>query len=375
MKPFKAFSADRTQRDTPAARRLEGRGEQILFTEEPPRTNRYRHGKRRLHLTSKRGEAFDYCASMDPRYICCRIHVLRALSNCPCECSYCFLQNYLTDATTWVVSDTPALLEEVERKMAREPWRFFRVGTWELGDSLALEPLLGTAAELVVAFARKPNALLDLRTKTDFVDGLLELDHGGRTVVSWTMNPESVVKSEELRTASVARRLDAMARVARAGYPVGVHFDPVIVHEGWEGAYNDLVERIFRAVPAARIPWISVGSLRFNPEMKKKIEENYPRSRITSAEMVPGDDGKMRYVKPLRLALYRHLYRAIRQRAPEDVFVYLCMERPDVWKRVFGRHPRSGGHLDYLLTESLYRRYPGLVHERPDRALYDPPGL
>jgi spore photoproduct lyase len=358
-------------RNSPPAAKLEQTGVRPECVSESPRNDHYRQGKEWLHVAPKKGKAFDQCASLDHRYICCGTHVLRALSNCPYECSYCFLQDYLTDSTTWVIGESERLLDEVREKTARHPWRFFRVGTWELGDSLALEPLVGTAQELVRGFAAMPNALLELKTKSDTVDGLLDLPHNGRTVVSWTMNPEAVVRTEELRTASVEARIGAMRNVAEAGYPVGIHFDPIILHEGWEEAYEGLVERIFEAASPERVAWISIGSLRFNPEMKRAIEANYPGSRITSAEMVLGDDGKMRYVKPIRLQLYDHVYRAIRRHAGGEVFVYLCMERPEVWERVFGESPRSVGHHDYLFTKSLGDRFPGLVHEEPILEKYE----
>ncbi len=127
--------------------------------------------------------------------LCCNVKVLAAVSNCPYECSCCFLQNYLTDTTLSVVADTDALLREVDEKTSKQPGRLFRAGTWELGDSLALEALTGTAAELVCAFAKRPNLLLELKTKSAQVSGLLDLPHNGRTVVSWTVNPESAVSA------------------------------------------------------------------------------------------------------------------------------------------------------------------------------------
>ncbi|NOZ70154.1 MAG: hypothetical protein GXP46_13145 [Deferribacteres bacterium] len=42
----------------------------------------------------------------------------------------------------------------------------------------------------------------------------------------------------------------------------------------------------------------------------------------------------------------------------------------DVWDRVYGRHPESIGHLDYLFAESLYRRY-GLGAGHPQRETYE----
>lgn len=328
--------------------------------------------KKSIYLSAKRGAVMRPCASLSSEYLCCNVQVLETVSNCPFECSYCFLQNYLNDGRMKVIGDTGAVLQEVREKIKAEPRRFFRIGTWELGDSLALEPFTGAASELVEAFASLPNAVLELKTKSSSVEGLLDLRHGGRTVIAWSLNPQAVIQSEEHGTADLDSRLQAMGKVAEAGYLIAAHFDPMIVHPGWEQGYADLARRVFQAVPAERIAWISIGSLRFNPEMKKTIEDHFPDSRITASEMIPGPDGKVRYVKPLRLALYGLLYDAIRRYGPKDGLVYLCMERWDVWKRVFGDHPQSIGHLDYRITESLYMRYPGLVHQAPDRSLYDP---
>ena len=71
-----------------------------------------------------------------------------------------------------------------------------------------------------------------------------------------------------------------MSRVYDAGYLIGIHFDPMIWHEGWEEGYIDLVDRIFDVITPDRIAWISMGSLRFNPEQKRKMENNFPGSSM-----------------------------------------------------------------------------------------------
>ena len=58
----------------------------------------------------------------------------------------------------------------------------------------------------------------------------------------------------------------------------------------------------------------------------------------------------------MRMALYRHLYSRIRKHAA-DVFVYFCMESPQVWDRVMGKHPRDNADLDYWFAESLWKRF------------------
>lgn len=331
----------------------------------------FRTGKKTVVLTEKKGETLDKCATISKDYACCNVHVLKSVSNCPFECSYCFLQNYLNDGTMSVIRDTPALIREVREKMAAQPWRFFRIGTWELGDSLALEKQSGQAAQLIGEFAKLESAVLELKTKSDCVDSILSADHRGRTVVSWSLNPEKIVREQEYKTASLDERIAAMEKVVRAGYLTGFHFDPMIFYEGWQKDYEQLVKRLFAVLPADRVAWISIGSLRFNPEMKKKMELNYPKSDLTRAEMVLGADGKMRYVKPLRVEMYRHIYQAIQRYSRPDNLLYLCMERWDMWDKVLGWHPDSIGHLDYLFAKSLHDRYPGLVPAEPDRELYE----
>jgi len=358
-------------KDTPAFARISFLGLPVETVKDVPKLKDYREGKGYLHLGSKRGEAFHHCLSRSREYCCCNVHVLAAVNNCPFECSYCFLQYYLNDTGLGIVADVESLVDEVREKTRKQPWRFFRVGTWDLGDSLALEPLAGTGAELVRAFSSMKNALLELKTKSACVEDLLALEHGNRTVVSWTMSPERVVRREEYKTASTRDRLKAMKAAADAGYMIAIHFDPMIYYEEWERDYRELAKCILETIPNRRIAWVSVGSLRFNPEMKQIMELNYPGSRATSAEMVLGNDGKMRYVKPLRIRMYRAIMDEILRVRKDPFFIYLCMERWDVWKRVIGWAPRSIEHLDFLITRSLYERFPGLVHVEPSLRMYE----
>ncbi len=332
-----------------------------------PRLDDYREGKRHLHIDCKRGELFHLCASLDTRYICCSTHVAAHVSNCPFECTYCFLQNYLTDTTLTLVANVQAVLHEIEAGIRQQPWRLFRIGTWELGDSLGTGPIATSARRLVEGFSGFPNALLKLRTKGALVEPLLDADHGGRTVISWTVNPDEFISREEIGTAPLSRRIRAMKQAAEAGYLIGLHFDPMVQFDGWQEAYKRCVQQIFETISPKDVCWISIGALRFNPEMKRKIEINYPRSRITAQEMVLGDDNKLRYVRPVRVEMYRHLIGCLIEAGAGCCLIYLCMERPNVWQAVFEDPPLSIGELDYRFAVSLKRRFPGL--DLPDPVL------
>ncbi len=295
--------------------------------------------KRRLLLAPHRGSFLGHCPAGTRGLSCCNYLVMNLAANCPMDCGYCFLQEYLADNVPLTAYVNPeAALAELAAVVDRHSDRHFRIGTGELADSLALDPLTGLSAELVPFFAARTNALLELKTKTDAVDGLLALDPKDRVVVAWSLAPEAAAAIAERGTASIPARLAAAKRVVAAGYKVGVHFDPMIEHAGWEEGYRDLVAALADAVPAARIAWVSMGALRFSPGLRTKVRARFPGTPLLAGEQVPSADGKWRDFQPLRVDMYRRV-RAFVEEAVPDVPLYLCMETPDVWQRVFGTPP------------------------------------
>ena len=101
-------------------------------------------GKQRLFFTRSRSRFLEHCPAGTPGLVCCNYLVVSLISNCPMDCSYCFLQEYLANNPTLkVYTNVEDLLSEVAAAVDRQPWKQFRIGTGELSDSLALDPLLG----------------------------------------------------------------------------------------------------------------------------------------------------------------------------------------------------------------------------------------
>ncbi len=117
-----------------------------------------------------------------------------------------------------------------------------------------------------------------------------------------------------------------------------MHLDPLIEHDGWEEGYRDLVDAIAAAVPAERLAWVSMGALRFSPGLRARVRARFPGSPLLAGEQVPGPDHKWRDFQPLRVRMYRRI-RAWVERAVPGVPIYLCMETPAVWQKVFAAPP------------------------------------
>jgi len=214
----------------------------LLLQESQRWSPKLTQAKRSLILAEHKGRFFKPCPAgktkQDYKNICCNYFVINYASNCHMECSYCYLQSYLNFPYLIVYANSEELLGELELIFSENPGQTFRVGTGDLADSLALDPLTGYSRPLVEFFARQPNAVMEFKTKSDCVSGLLGLNHNGRTVVSWSMNPDLIQRQEEHKTATIEERLVAAERCVKAGYPVAFHLDPLIHYDGWESGYQ-----------------------------------------------------------------------------------------------------------------------------------------
>ena len=123
------------------------------------------YGKRNLLLLRQKGKMVKRCPG-SRNVLCCNYYTFNAFTNCPLDCSYCVLQDYLTNPLITVHVNTDELLEELDAFLNQDKNRIFRLGSGELADSLALEPLTEHAKTFIPFFAGRENALLELKTKT-----------------------------------------------------------------------------------------------------------------------------------------------------------------------------------------------------------------
>jgi spore photoproduct lyase len=308
--------------------------------------------KKRLIIARHKGEFLKKCPGSEGQ-VCCNYFVINFASNCSMDCRYCYLQEYLSsNPGLKVFSNTGDLLREAEELLSKHRRFFFRIGTGEITDSLALDPYIGFSRDIVPFFSEQPNALLELKTKSDCVDDLLNIDPKDRIVVAWSMNPQRVIELHEQGTASLEERLAAARRCQEAGYRLGFHFDPMIEYPGWDHEYEETLERLFATIDWRRIAWFSMGVLRIAPALKRTMRERFPSTSLLTGEQVLCPDGKLRYFQPLRVAMYRKMLGWIRRTAP-TAKVYLCMESREVWQQVYGYAPSCEKELGMQLATTL----------------------
>lgn len=307
-----------------------------------------------LEVVSFKGQFLKSCPGTR-HYLCCGYQILNFGVQCTLGCTYCILQAYLNQPNLRIFGNIHETLDGVDAELRSHPERLYRIGTGEFTDSMLLDPWTGLSRRLVPFFARQGNAVLELKTKTDFIENLQDLDHNGHTIVAWSLNSGFVRAREESRTAGLGARLEAARRCASWGYKLAFHFDPMIEHEDWKAGYARTVDRLFEAVDPSLVVWISLGAFRFMPDLKSAVQANHPASRILYGEFIRGLDQKSRYFRDIRVEMYSFMVERIRRVDP-DLRVYLCMESGDVWREAFGFSPEDMGGLPAMLDRAVAER-------------------
>jgi len=247
---------------------------------------------------------------------------------CPYGCAYCYLagtQGVRFSPTVKVFLNLPEILAEVGRVARRlgEPTAFY---LGKLQDGLALDPLTGYSRQIIPFFADHPTARMTLLTKSADVGNLLDLDHRGHAILSWTLNAPATIEAFEEDTPSLEDRLSAMEAAAGAGYPVRAVVMPIIPIAGWEVIYREFLTDVLSRV---RLQRITLGSICSYPQAMRLTEQKLGRQTPISAQLERRQgrmsDGRARFPRGLRESVYRHLLDVIRE-TDAGVQVGLCLE-------------------------------------------------
>jgi spore photoproduct lyase len=305
-------------------------------------------GKKILFLTRNQGAFIRKCPGTR-EYICCGYQIIHIGTFCTMDCAYCILQSYFHPPVLQLFVNTDDLFDDLNKVIKNKNSGLQRLGTGEYTDSLIWEKVCHISQQLIRFFSNQTHSVLELKSKTTEINALLPLKHNRKTIMAWSVNTPEIIQRQEYRTTTLNARLKAAARCESFGFPLAFHFDPIILYDNCEHAYESVIDAIFSYVSANNIVWISLGTLRFMPDLKGIIQTRFQQSTIVYGEMFAGMDDKLRYFKPLRLKLYRRLVDRIKKYAP-DVFVYYCMEDEAIWQKTMGYIPNDlVGGLPHLL--------------------------
>ena len=235
---------------------------------------------------------------------------------CFYRCQFCYLAG--RDAvwhspTVKVFVNLREIMEEVERhiRRAEQPIEFCM---GELQDGLSLDPLTAYSSVVMPYFAKQRNACLEIRTKSTEVEQLLSLNHGRRTLLSWTLNPPEVARVFEMGPPPVEERIVAMRQCAEAGYPLRACIMPVVPLGDWKRCYLDFVARVLEQVQLERL---TLGGITMDRHTRLLMESWLGTRNVISNRLEERGDGKWYYPKALCRDLFQQIKRLSKRIQPD----------------------------------------------------------
>ena len=201
--------------------------------------------------------------------------------NCLYDCRYCFLQGMYRSANYVLFINYEDFLDEMDSFVmpGRQTWFFSGYD----GDSLALEPVTGFAASILPWFEQRPDAWLELRTKSTKTGSLLSRNPLPNIVTAFSFTPEPVWKATEHLVPTVEKRARAMTQLARAGGPIALRIDPLIWHSDYEKHYSELFQQLFRHLPETMVHSVTTGTFRMPQPFFRNMERLYPEEPLFAA--------------------------------------------------------------------------------------------
>ena len=197
------------------------------------------------------------------------------LMNCPFDCRYCFLQGMYRSAHYVLFLNYEDFGAEIDQKAGDEKTTFF---SGYDGDSLAFEAYSGFLDYFLPFFAQRPNIELELRTKSCNIQKLLHQKAIPNVVIAYTLSPEKIAKSFEIKAPSLKRRLESIKKLQENGWQIGLRFDPLIYVENYQDHYGPFLEEVLSLVEAPHS--ITLGAFRLPLSTFKEMERVSPKEPL-----------------------------------------------------------------------------------------------
>lgn len=261
--------------------------------------------------------------------VCPHFLELKWATGCPYDCAWCYLKGTLRFAPSKAkprVKDFTKIERHVRAFTETVDWCEELLNTGELSDSLMYERDGSSFSKFIMSiFNQQERHKVLFVTKSNRIDNLLQMNRKDRAIVSFSLNAEDVAEKFEHGATAVKERIEAAAKLDKAGYEVRIRIDPMVPVLGWENAYRQLVDGIFSKFTPSRI---TLGSLR---GLQSTINEASDKSWVKY--LSERSNWGKRIGFDIRLGMYKEIIDYLKS-TTAYADVALCKETVEIWNRL-----------------------------------------
>jgi len=284
-----------------------------------PRAQNFRLQKKRpaLILAEKHGRSVSpappgYSIGNDRNYYFS--HML----NCLYDCRYCFLQGMYQSANYVYFVNYESFEGGIDEVLDHEKERPVSFFSGYDCDSLALESLTGFSKHFIPFFNDRPDAELELRTKSVGASLLEKSEPSPNIVVAYTLTPDAIARETEHGAPSFAKRLNRVQSLSQQGWFIGLRLDPLIPWPGFADLYSRMLDEIFSRVPVEMIHSVTLGPMRFPPKMYHRIVKLYPNDPLFASARLELTDHGVSFPPEVEQSMIQVVLERLKKEVPDE---------------------------------------------------------
>jgi len=248
-------------------------------------------------------------------------------SGCTAMCLYCYLVcNYNKCAYLRLFVNREEMLNKIMKTANQsEKELVFEIGS---NSDLVLEnTITGNLEWTIENFSKNNKGYITFPTKFAYVDPLLNLRHNGRTIIRVSVNPEEIIKKVEFGTSRLNERIEAINKLANAGYKVGILIAPVIFCENWEKLYSQLITVLYERLTedSKKELFFEIIFMTYSYVHIKINEEAFPNStNLYNKDLMTGrGKGKYMYKQDIRMEGEKFFRKELNKKFPDNKIIYI----------------------------------------------------
>jgi len=261
--------------------------------------------------------------------VCPHFLELKWATGCEFNCAWCYLKGTLRFAPqkTKPYVKPYSKIEQHVRTFLENVDGFSEVlNTGELADSLMWERNGNPFSRFIISIFREQDRHRVLfLTKSNNIGHLLDIDHRGTAIISFSLNADVVAQRFEKGAPPVADRIEAASKLNQAGYEIRIRIDPMVPVPDWQQHYMDLIDEVFSKFVPERI---TLGSLR---GLQSTINQATDKSWVTYLSEKSGWGKKINF--DTRFQMYNTMIQYLK-----DNYGYtnvgLCKETVNIWDKL-----------------------------------------
>ena len=248
-------------------------------------------------------------------------------SGCTAMCMYCYLVcNYNKCAYLRLFVNREKMLEKIIKTAQKSEKEL----TFEIGSNsdLVLEnTITGNLVWTIENFANTQKGYLTFPTKFDMVDDILPLNHQQKIIIRMSVNPEEIINKVEFGTSRLKGRIEAINKLAEAGYKIGILIAPVILVENWKLLYTELIQQLNERLTekVKKEAFFEIIFMIYSYVHTKINEEAFPNAiHLYNKEMMTGrGKGKYAYKKEIRFEAEMYIKEQVEKYFPQNKIEYI----------------------------------------------------